>query len=302
VAPCPRFGGGFLLCSALAAIISERVPFPGGPLPGLDQHVPFALMLTLLTGLSTGIGSLLGLLNRSFNPRLLALSLSFSAGVMIQVSFLEIFPKARAALALALGDRAGYVWCTAAFFAGIGLMAALDQLVPSHGMELPPASDAGSGPATPEEARQLMRLGLFSALAIAIHNFPEGLATFMAALSNPRLGLGIALAIAIHNIPEGLAISAPLHYATGSRAKAFWLSFASGLAEPLGALLGYSLLRYLATPLVIGVIFASVGGVMVYICLDELLPAAQRYGTHHQMIAGVIAGMVVMSSSLLLLA
>jgi ZIP family zinc transporter len=271
-------------------------------LPGLDQHVPFALMLTLLTGLSTGIGSLLGLLNRSFNPRLLALSLSFSAGVMIQVSFVEIFPKARAALTMALGYRAGYLWTTVAFFAGIALMAVLDQLLPSHGMVMPPASDAGLRPATPDEARQLMRLGLFSALAIAIHNFPEGLATFMAALSNPRLGLGIALAIAIHNIPEGLAISAPVYYATGNRAQAFWLSFASGLAEPLGALLGFSLLRSLLSPLVMGLIFASVGGVMVYICLDELLPAAQRYGTHHQMIAGVIAGMVVMSASLLLLA
>jgi ZIP family zinc transporter len=148
----------------------------------------------------------------------------------------------------------------------------------------------------------MLRMGLFSALAIAIHNFPEGLATFMAAVSNPRFGFSIAMAIAIHNIPEGLAISAPVHYATGNRALAFWLSFASGLAEPLGALLGYVLLRSVLTPLVMGVVFGSVGGVMVYICLDELLPAAQRYGTHHQMIAGVIAGMVVMSTSLLFLA
>jgi len=271
-------------------------------LPGLDQHVQFALLLTLLTGLSTGIGSLLGLLNRSFNPRLLALSLSFSAGVMIQVSFLEIFPKARAALSAALGVRSGYVFATVAFFAGIALMAALDQLLPSHGIVMPPAGANPQRPASSQESQQLLRMGLFSALAIAIHNFPEGLATFMAALSNPRLGLGIALAIAIHNIPEGLAISAPVHYATGNRAQAFWLSFASGLAEPLGALIGYGLLRSVLTPLVMGVVFASVGGVMVYISLDELLPAAQRYGTHHQMIAGVIAGMVVMSMSLLLLA
>ena len=270
-------------------------------MPGLDQHVPFALLLTLFTGLSTGIGSLLGLLNRSFNPRLLALSLSFSAGVMIQVSFLEIFPKARIALSAVLGARAGYVWTTIAFFAGIALMAVLDQLLPSHGdaalLGLHPSQSASA-----EERRALLRMGLFSALAIAIHNFPEGLATFMAAVSNPRFGFGIALAIAIHNIPEGLAISAPVLYATGNRALAFWLSFASGLAEPLGALLGYVLLRSVLTPLVMGVVFAGVGGVMVYICLDELLPAAQRYGTHHQMIAGLIAGMAVMSTSLLLLA
>jgi len=271
-------------------------------LPGLDQRIAFALLLTLLAGLSTGIGSLLGLLNRRFSPRILALSLSFSAGVMIQVSFVEIFPKARLALTTALGQRVGYAWTVLAFFAGIAVMAALDRLLPSHTMVLPTADDPSQQPMSQEQSRTLMRMGLFSALAIAIHNFPEGLATFVAALNNPRLGMGIALAIAIHNIPEGLAISAPIHYATGNRSKAFWLSFASGLAEPLGALLGYGLLRPVMTPLALGVIFASVGGVMVYISLDELLPAAQRYGTHHQMIAGVIAGMLVMSLSLVLLA
>lgn len=271
-------------------------------LPGLDQDVPFALLLTLAAGLSTGIGSLLGLVNRQYNPRLLALSLSFSAGVMLQVSFVEIFPKAKITLVAVLGARSGYAMTVAAFFAGVAAMAALDQLLPSHAMVMPPPQGSATKPATAEEARTLMRMGLFSALAIGIHNFPEGLATFIAALNNPRLGIGIALAIAIHNIPEGLAISAPLHYATGNRAQAFWISFASGLAEPLGALLGYGLLRPLMSPLVMGVIFAAVGGVMVYICLDELLPAAQRYGTHHQMIAGVIAGMLVMSLSLVLLA
>ena len=275
---------------------------PEPPLLAQEQHVQFALLLTLAAGLSTGIGSALGLLNRSFSPRLLALSLSFSAGVMIQVSFVEIVPKARLALTGALGARQGYGLTLLAFFGGIAVMAALDQLLPSHGMVLPPEGRDSTAQVSQAESRLLLRMGLFSALAIAIHNFPEGLATFVAALSNPRLGIGIALAIAIHNIPEGLAISAPLHYATGNRVQAFWLSFASGLAEPLGALLGYGLLRSLMTPVVMGAIFAAVGGVMVYICLDELLPAAQRFGTHHQMIAGVIAGMLVMSISLVLLA
>jgi len=271
-------------------------------LPGLDQHVHFALLLTLLTGLSTGIGSLLGLLNRSFNPRLLALSLSFSAGVMIQVSFLEIFPKARTALSAALGVRSGYLCTTVAFFAGIALMAALDQLLPSHGMVMPPAGASPQRPVSTQESQQLLRMGLFSALAIAIHNFPEGLATFMAALSNPRLGLGIALAIAIHNIPEGLAIAAPVVAATGNRRLAFLLSFASGLAEPLGAAVGYLLLRYLDSPLLMGIVFAGVAGMMVYLCLDELLPAAQRTGSHRLTMAGVVGGMAVMALSLVLLA
>lgn len=271
-------------------------------LAGLNQHVAFALLLTLAAGLSTGIGSLLGLLNRRFSPRVLALSLSVSAGVMMQVSFVEIFPKARAALSLDLGNRAGYAWTVVAFFGGIAVMAAIDQLLPSHA--LAPSLEDGQDQRARSlnESRSLLRMGLFSALAIGIHNFPEGLATFVAALNNPKLGISIALAIAIHNIPEGLAISAPVYYATGSRSQAFWLSFASGLAEPLGALVGYSLLHSIMTPLVQGLIFASVGGVMVYICLDELLPAAQRYGSHHLMIAGVIGGMLVMSLSLVLLA
>lgn len=163
------------------------------------------------------------------------------------------------------------------------------------------ASNDTGAPRSLSESRNLARMGLFSALAIAIHNFPEGLATFVAALNNPRMGVGIALAIAIHNIPEGLAIAAPIHYATGSRSKAFWLSFISGLSEPVGALLGYLVLGTSMTPVVTGVTFAAVGGVMVYICLDELLPAAQRYGSHHLMIGGVICGMLVMSISLILL-
>jgi ZIP family zinc transporter len=267
----------------------------------LDQHVQFALLLTLAAGLSTGIGSVLGLVNRSFNPGVLALSLSFSAGVMIQVSFVEIVPKARAALMAELGSRSGYGLTLAAFFCGIGAMALLDQLLPGQGVVLPETSNEPSGPRSAAEARSLARMGLFSALAIAIHNFPEGLATFVAALNNPKLGLGIALAIAIHNIPEGLAIAAPIHFATGSRTKAFWLSLTSGLSEPLGALVGYLVLGPVMTPVVTGLIFAAVGGVMVYICLDELLPAAQRYGSHHLMIGGVVCGMLVMSISLVLL-
>jgi ZIP family zinc transporter len=263
----------------------------------LDQRVLFAFLLTLAAGLCTGLGSLLGLMSRRFSPRVLTLSLSFSAGVMIYVSFVEIFPKARQALALGLGPATGYAATVLAFFAGMLLIALIDHSLPSHNLALPEDDPSGA------RSRTLLRTGLFSALAIGIHNFPEGLATFVGALSSPRLGIGIAIAIAIHNIPEGLAISAPVYFATGSRSKAFWVSFASGLAEPIGALVGYGLLRSVLNDTVMGVLFASVAGLMVYICLDELLPAAQRTGAHHHlMIAGVTAGMVVMSISLVLLA
>ena len=267
------------------------------PLDVLDQRVLFAFLLTLGAGLCTGLGSLLGLVSRRFSPRVLTLSLSFSAGVMIYVSFVEIFPKARQSLVQALGSPAGYAATVLAFFAGMVLIALIDNALPSHDLALAQPEQPGV------RSQALLRTGLFSALAIAIHNFPEGLATFVGALSSPRLGIGIAIAIAIHNIPEGLAIAAPVYYATGSRRKAFWVSFASGLAEPIGAVVGYAFLRAALNNTVMGLVFASVAGLMVYICLDELLPAAQRTGAHHHlMIAGVTAGMVVMSISLVLLA
>jgi len=143
-------------------------------------------------------------------------------------------------------------------------------------------------------------MGFFSALAIGIHNFPEGLATFAAALKDPTLGVGIAIAIAIHNIPEGIAVSAPIYYATGSRKKAFVWSFVSGLAEPVGALVGYLLLYNLFTDITFGILFGAVGGIMVYISLDELLPSAEEYGHHHVAIYGLLGGMAVMALSLLL--
>ncbi|MEB3104518.1 MAG: zinc transporter ZupT [Cyanobacteriota bacterium] len=263
----------------------------------LDQGFLFAFLLTLGAGLSTGVGSVLGLVSKGFNPRLLSLSLSFSAGVMIFVSFVEIFPKARASMAAALGSQMGYAMALLAFFGGIGVVALIDLLLPQHNLEPLLPDQQGRSMGKPE----LMRTGLFTALAIGIHNFPEGLATFVGAIANPRLGVGIALAIAIHNIPEGLAISAPIYYATGNRRQAFVLSFASGLAEPLGALVGYGLLRQFFNDVVFGVVFASVAGIMVYICFDELLPAARRHGAHQLMIAGVMGGMAVMSLSLVLL-
>lgn len=272
----------------------------------LDSPVAFAFLLTLAAGLSTGVGSVIGLLNRRFSPKVLTLTLSFSAGVMLYVSFVEIFPKARESLSRAVGAGPGY-WATVlSFFGGIAAMALVDRLLPGHPSGLAPALQAGRPPVSSPLNRSnpaLMRTGLFAALAIAIHNFPEGLATFIGALSSPRQGIGIAIAIAIHNIPEGLAVSAPIYHATGSKRQAFLISLASGLAEPVGAVVGLIFLGPSLHDLVLGLVFASVAGVMVYICLDELLPTTQRMATHHHlMIGGVLAGMGVMSLSLLLLA
>lgn len=262
--------------------------------------VLFAFLLTLFAGLSTGIGSALSLLTKRTNTRFLSVALGFSAGVMIYVSFVEIFAKAKDALISALGEKMG-TWVTVGgFFFGILLIAFIDKLIPTaenpHEVHTVEEMDGQS------EAHKanLMRMGLFTALAIGIHNFPEGLATFTAALSDPNLGIPIAFAIAIHNIPEGIAVAVPIFYATGSRMKAFRLSFLSGLSEPVGALIGYALLYRFFNEAMFGFIFATVAGIMVYISLDELLPSAREYGEHHLSIYGLIAGMLVMALSLLL--
>ncbi len=268
-----------------------------------SQHSSFALGLTILAGLSTGIGSLLGLSTRRSNTTFLTLSLGFSAGAMIYISLVEILPKARLALQPLLGNSLGYLATVLAFFAGIALTALIDQLLPSHDAAVlfKLQSEVGDNQ-TAMGRRRLWRVGLFSALAIAIHNFPEGLATFLGALNNPRVGVSIAVAIAIHNIPEGLAVSAPIYFATGSRRKAFWWSFLSGVAEPLGGLVGYFLFQSFPNQLAFGLVFAGVAGVMLYISFDELLPAAKEYGEQQHAIWSLIAGMAVMAISLVLLA
>lgn len=267
------------------------------------ETILFALGLTVFAGLATGVGSIMSFFSKKFNPNFLSGALGFSAGVMIYVSLIEIFVKAKDALTDTLGDPKGYIYTTVAFFVGIAVIALIDQLVPEvsnpHEMK---NLDSEEMQQDEQKKSRLLRMGLFSALAIAIHNFPEGLATFMGALTDPALGVSIAVAIAIHNIPEGIAVSVPIYYSTGSRKKAFWYSLLSGLAEPIGALIGFFLLRAIFNDTMFGLIFASVAGIMVYISLDELLPTAEEYGKHHIAIGGVIAGMIVMAISLLLFA
>lgn len=266
-----------------------------------EENVLFALILTIFAGLSTGIGSLMAFFSRRFNTSFLCAALGFSAGVMIYVSFVEILGKGRNLLMAANGEQTGQLVTVIAFFGGIALIAIIDRLVPSHDNphEIKNIETENYGNSIIEK-KKLLRMGLFSAVVIGIHNFPEGLATFMGALSDPALGISIAVAIAIHNIPEGIAVSMPIYYATKSRKKAFWLSFSSGLAEPIGAIAGYFLLRSYFNETVLGVLFAAVAGIMVYISLDELLPTAEEYGKHHTVIGGVIAGMALMALSLLL--
>lgn len=273
-----------------------------------NSTILFAFGLTLFAGLATGIGSAIAFFAKRTNTKFLSLSLGFSAGVMIYVSFVEILQKSRTALILDHGEKLGTWYTVISFFAGILLIALIDKLIPSveNPHEIKRLEDMGNiediGKIGDLKNKKLMRMGLFSALAIAIHNFPEGLATFTAALIDPSIAIPIAVAIAIHNIPEGIAVSIPIYYATGDKKKAFLLSFLSGLAEPIGALIGFILIYYFTglNNTVFGLLFGGVAGIMVFISLDELLPTAEEYGEHHIAIYGLISGMAVMAVSLLL--
>ncbi|NLW16302.1 MAG: zinc transporter ZupT [Firmicutes bacterium] len=268
-----------------------------------QNNVWLAFLLTLFAGLSTGIGGVIALASKKTNTRFLASALGFSAGVMIYVSFVEILVKGREALIAAKGLVAGSWMAAAAFFAGMIVIGIIDHSVPEetnphHNMACPDDIECEEPPEN--DHRNLARMGLMAALAIAIHNFPEGLATFASALKDPKLGIAIAVAVAIHNIPEGIAVAVPLFYATNDKRKALGYALLSGISEPLGALAGYLLLAPFFNDTVLGLLFAFVAGIMVFISLDELLPAAKEYDEEHAAIFGLVAGMAVMAISLLI--
>lgn len=292
------------------------------------MEVWFALGITLFAGLATGIGSIIAFTAQRTNYRFLSVATGFSAGVMLYVSFVEIFFKGIAALTECYGDYWAHWVNAGSFFGGMLIIGLIDNLIPAgenpHEIrtetEAMPLHDPSAPLAPSPEVsaalhlsdghhhHKLMRMGLFTALAIGIHNFPEGLATFLAALENPHLGIAIGIAIALHNIPEGISVSVPIFYATGDRKRAFMYSLLSGLAEPIGAGVAYLVLLFIAggddavvPPELMGILFGGVAGIMVYISLDELLPTSRAYGKGHDSLLGLVAGMAVMALSLLLM-
>ena len=258
-----------------------------------EHNILIPLLLTLGAGLATGIGSAIAFFAKRTNKRLLSFSLGLSGGVMIYVSFVELFQQANTTLSAEWGAHTGVIVTVASFFAGILLIGVIDRLVPSieNPHEAHRVEEMDHQPHNP----RLMRMGVMTALAIGIHNFPEGIATFAAGLDSLTLGTSIALAVAVHNIPAGIAVAVPLYYGTGSRKKALFYSFLSGLAEPVGAAIAMFFLFHFLTPTVLAVLFASVAGIMVFISFDELLPMAERWGHHHISIMGIIAGMLLMA-------
>jgi ZIP family zinc transporter len=267
--------------------------------------------LTVIAGLSTGVGSLIALFAKRANMKFLSVSLGFSAGVMIYVSMVEIFFKAKMTLTAAVGEKNGLIAVVAAFFGGMLLIAVINKLIPLNGMaKADDSAVTGRGLKRGDSLKvegisaplSLMRSGLLTAVTLGIHNFPEGLATFMSALRGAEVAVPIVAAIAIHNIPEGIAVSVPVYYATGKKGKAFGYSFLSGITEPLGALIGYFILFPFLTDTVMAVVFAAVAGIMVFISVDELLPSARKYGANSLSVYGLVCGMLVMAVSLILFA
>ncbi len=285
-----------------------------------------AFLLTLFAGMATGIGGAIILFVKRFSPRFLCATLGFSAGVMILISLVELFQEAREALSLEFGEQMGLLYTLLSFFGGMAIIALIDNLVPKESnphevnsmtiqvhdeavggqkavisfADEDPLPDKSSPVQDRKNGGKLLRLGILSALVIAVHNFPEGLATFISAMDNVELGASIAFAIALHNIPEGIAVAIPIYYATQRKGRAVGYATLSGIAEPLGGVLGYLVLRSVLTPSLLACVLALVAGIMVYISLDELLPTAESYGQHHIAIIGVISGMVFMSFGLLL--
>ena len=270
-----------------------------------------ALILTLIAGSATGIGGALVLFKKKISSNFLAGALGLSAGVMIFISLAELFPEAQALIA-GTGMRHGEAFVLAAFFIGMGIITLIDFTIPEYenpheasGLSLDARTAAVGVLEQTGNEKALHRLGLLSALAIAIHNFPEGIATFIGALNDPEMGAGITFAIAIHNIPEGIAVAIPIYYATKSKAKALLYATLSGLSEVVGALLCVAVTSVFGIELTGGspafpLVLSAVAGIMIYISLDELLPTAEKYGKHHIAIAGVVGGMAVMGISLLL--
>lgn len=248
------------------------------------MNIGLALLLSALAGFSTVIGSFIGIVVRKPGPRFLAVSLGFSAGVMILVSFVELLQSGI--------NSIGFNPALIAFFAGTLLMFLADASIPHDYLAEHNIPDKSL------HKLNLARTGFFVAIGIGIHNFPEGLAVFAGGLHNIKIGIAIAIAIGLHNIPEGIAVSVPVYAATHSRRKAFWWSFLSGMAEPVGAVVAALFLLPILNQATLGYVLAAVAGIMVFISIDELVPTSRACGHEHLSIAGFIIGMIVMAISL----
>ncbi len=258
-----------------------------------SQDVLLAFAVCVAAAAATMIGGFTVFTARKSNARLLAFGLAFAGGAMIYISLVEIFWKSLIDFSKVFEDKEAYTYATLSFFAGVAMLVLIDRLIPNpHNTLTIPGKD--------KDRAHLKRVGLMAALAITVHNFPEGMATFFATLEEPIVGSSLAFAIAVHNIPEGVSIAIPVYYATGDKRKTLLACGVSALAEPAGALLGYAILAPFLTPIVFGSVFGIIAGAMVFLSMDELLPTAKRYATGHDAVYGMVIGMAVIALSLVL--
>lgn len=262
----------------------------------MEHNYLVAFLITALAGMATVLGGGLTFFIKKDNLHALSVGLGFSAGVMIFIALYAIMQESKDFLQISFPQMAQLATFLS-FFTGIAVASLVDFFLPAHiGTSLMQPDYRDKPPADPK----VQRAGILTAMAISIHRFPEGLATFLVASSDLKLGIPFAIAIAIHNLPEGIAIALPVYHSTGKKRIAIFYSFIAALAGPIGALIGLVFAQVLFSQTVIGIMFGAVAGIMVYISLDTLLPLAREYGDNHHVMLGIISGMAFISLSLLL--
>lgn len=253
-----------------------------------------ALLMTFLAGLATVLGGVLTFFIKRTNMRAISIGLGFSAGVMIFLSFTEILDGAKELLIDYFPKYSDWM-VLVGFSIGLVVAILIDYFIPDHIEE-----DLFGCPEKCLQHHKMKRAGLFTAIAVCIHNFPEGMATFFVSTQDLQIGATVAFAIALHNIPEGIAVALPIYHSTGKKRLAVLYSLLSGISEPIGALLGLFVLNYFLPQMAVGFMFAAVAGIMVYISFDTLLPLSKEYGDGHYSVFGIISGIFLIWCSLLL--
>lgn len=254
-----------------------------------------ALLMTFLAGMATVVGGCFTFFIKRTNIKALSIGLGFSAGVMIFLSFTEILQGAKALLIKFFPIHTDWL-VFVGFILGIAVAVLIDYFMPDHIED-----DLFKAQDNCGHHHKIKRAGIFTAVAICIHNFPEGMATFFVTTQNFTLGFSVAVAIALHNIPEGIAVALPIYHATGKKRLAIWYTFLSGVSEPIGALVGLFIMQTFLPQAAVGFLFASVAGIMVYISFDTLLPLSREYGDGHYSVFGIMSGILFIWGSLLLL-
>ena len=265
----------------------------------VQNNFAIAFSLTMLAGLTTAIGGIIAFITKKDNLKVLSLGLGFSAGVMIFISLVDIIPGAENLLKVNFPDS--YRWMVfGGFLVGLLLSVAIDYFLPDH-VDTEELLHPDDPEAYSHSHYKLQRAGFMTAIAICIHNFPEGMATFLTTTQSITLGVSVAFAIAIHNIPEGIAVALPIYHATGKKRYAMLYAALSGITEPIGALVGMMIFGLFVPNILVGVLMAGVAGIMTYISFDTLLPLAKEYGNWHLSIVGIMSGILFIWLSLILL-